>query len=443
VRLYLEAGATLFASLDGRQFDPPPKSALLIGEDLHDIALEGRGTIDGQASYEWRPNDFTDFYIRPNQLLMEAAGRPLLRPFPSGYPNETISPRLVLLLRCQDVRIAGLKFLRSRSWTINPYACKRLIFDGVYIYSSAKEGVWADGIDLDGCQDVRVANSTIETGDDAIVFWSADIWGPALPTENVTVTNCRLSSASSALKFCDGNSNAVRRVTIDNVVITNSNRGLAFMVFDGGVVEDVVIDNVTIDCRRFDWFWWGDGDPIHFNIKRRSDIDGRHYDNEPAAGIIRNVTISNVIAHGQGTSAMQGHPDSWLEGIRLNHVRLFVSHSADAPYESTTAALTLRYARDVAMKDVEIRWEEPRAATWQSGLTVDQVQDLLLEDMRIAAAPASDQPVLRLNDADGVLIRQSQFASIDVTGTKSRGVRLVDTEAKVSAGPGVPPVIVK
>jgi hypothetical protein len=85
VRLYLEAGATLFASLDGRQFDPPPKSALLIGEDLHDIALEGRGTIDGQASYVWQLNDFTDFYIRPNQLQMEAAGKPLLRPFPSGF----------------------------------------------------------------------------------------------------------------------------------------------------------------------------------------------------------------------------------------------------------------------------------------------------------------------------------------------------------------------
>ena len=108
-------------------------------------------------------------------------------------------------------------------------------------------------------------------------------------------------------------------------------------------------------CRRFDWFWWGDGDPIHFNIKRRSEIDGRTYENEPAAGIIRNVTISNVIAHGQGTSAIQGHPDSWLEGIRLNHVRLFVSHAPDAPYESTAAAMTLKYARDVAMKDVEIR----------------------------------------------------------------------------------------
>src|SRR5262249_12138794 len=153
-----------------------------------------------------------------------------------------------------------------------------------------------------GCQDLRIANSTIDTGDDAIVFWSSNGWGPALPTENVTVTNCRLSSASSALKFCDGNANAIRRVTIDNVVITKSNRGLAFMVFEGGVVEDVVISNVTIQTNRFDWFWWGDGDPIHFNITRRSELEGVKHENEAPAGRIRNVSISNVIAHGAGTS---------------------------------------------------------------------------------------------------------------------------------------------
>src|ERR1035437_4519252 len=48
VRLYLEAGATLFASPHGREFDPAPQSALLFGGDLHDIAIEGRGVIDGQ-----------------------------------------------------------------------------------------------------------------------------------------------------------------------------------------------------------------------------------------------------------------------------------------------------------------------------------------------------------------------------------------------------------
>ncbi len=399
VRLYLEAGATLFASLDGNQFDPSPKSALIYGEDLHDIALEGRGTLDGQASYEWHPNNFTDYYILPNQRNMEATGKPLMRPFPTGFGSEKIYPRLVLLIRCVDVRITGLKFLRSRSWTINPYACKRLLIDGVYIYSSQKEGVWADGIDPDGCQDVRIANSTVETGDDALVFYSANIWGPALPVENVTVTNCRFSSASSAIKFCDGNSNAIRRVNIDNVVITNSNRGIAFMVFDGGIVEDVVISNVTIATRRFDWFWWGDGDPLHFNIKRRSEVDGNKQPNEPPAGKIRNVIIQNVIAHGEGASVINGHPDSWLEGVRLNNIKLFVSSDSAAPYEHTSTALTVRQARGLRMRDVEIGWEKPYASTWTTGLSLDQIRDAVLDRVEVQPVPGSkiqsDQPERR------------------------------------------------
>ena len=427
VRLYLEAGATLFASLDGSDFDSPAKAALLYGEDVHDIAIEGRGTLDGQASYEWRVNDFTDYYIRPNQLLMEATGKPLMRSFPIGLHNAPVYPRLVLLLRCTDVRISGLKFVRSRSWTINPYACKRLTIDGVYIFSDQKMAVWADGIDPDGCQDVRISNSTIETGDDALVFYSATVWGPALPTENVTVTNCRLSSSSSAIKFCDANSNAVRRVAIDNVVITNSNRGLAFMVFDGGVVEDVVVSNVTINTRRFDWFWWGDGDPIHFNIQRRSEVDGQKRENEPPAGIIRNVSIRNVIAHGAGTSVIQGHPDSWLDGIRLEGVRLFVSHDPQAQYENTQAALSLRDARNFTMKDVEIQWEKPESPTWKAGMQVDSVKDLLLDGVNVATR-------VTLNNVETAIVRNSATQAIQVSGARSSKIRVLGTEGTVTSG---------
>jgi len=437
ITLYVEAGATIFATLDPHQYDDSKHAALIYGDSLHDIALEGGGTLDGQAAYEWRPSNFTDYYILPNQRHMEATGKPLLRSFPVGMNTDAVYPRMVLLLRCTDVRIAGLKFLHSRSWTINPYACRHLVIDGVYIYSNQKEAVWADGIDPDGCHDVHISNSTIETGDDAIVFYSTDGWGPALPTENVTVTNCRLSSSSSAIKFCDGNQIAVRHVVISNVNITNSNRGLAFMVFDGGIVEDVVIDGVTIDTRRFDWFWWGDGDPIHFNIKRRSEIDGQPKPNEPKAGIIRNVTISNVIAHGQGTSMIQGHPDSWLTGIRFNNVRLFVSHGADAPYEDTAAAMTLKYARDVKFDSVEIHWDEPHASTWESAFVADQVKDLALSDVSFDAAPASAHPAARLNDAGGVTVRDSQIASIHLTGSKTGSVRLIETGSTVTTGPEV------
>jgi polygalacturonase len=438
VRVYLEAGATIFASLDGKQFDAPPKSALFLGEDLRDIALEGRGTLDGQAAYEWRLNDFTDYLIRPNQLQMEATGKPLMRSFPVNSRTETVVPRLVLLLRCENVRLIGLRFIRSRSWTINAYACKKLLVDGVYIFSDGKQAVWADGIDPDGCQDVRIANSTIETGDDSIVLWSSNIWGPALPTENVTVTNCRLSSASSAFKFCDGNSNAVRRVTLDNVVITNSNRGLAFMVFDGGIIEDVSISNVVIETHRFDWFWWGDADPIHFNIKRRSEVDGTPKPNEPPPGKIRNVSISNVIAHGQGTSTINGHPQSWLENIHFDNVRLFVSHDPAAPYESTRSAMVLKQARNFSMRDVEIHWQEPNSPTWKSGLNVEDVENFRLDGAQIQPAPDSNSPVVELRNAKDVTVRSSRAASIHLAGSETSGVRLYDTEAKITADPDVP-----
>ncbi|MCJ7728269.1 MAG: glycosyl hydrolase family 28 protein, partial [Sedimentisphaerales bacterium] len=239
-------------------------------------------------------------------------GKPTLRSFPK--PNAT--PKMFLLIRCKDVRVAGLSLLRSPSWTMHPVGCERVVVDGVTIRTSLEDGVWADGIDPDGCKDVRIANCTIETGDDAIVFYSMNWYGPATPCENITVTNCRLSSASSAIKFCDGNMNCVRKVTISNCVITDSNRGIAFMVFDGGYVSDVVISDLTIDCRRHKWFWWGDGDPFHFNIKRRSEIMNRApQPGEPPAGSIRNVKLSNIIARGKGSSLINGHPDSWLDGV--------------------------------------------------------------------------------------------------------------------------------
>jgi hypothetical protein len=73
---------------------------------------------------------------------------------------------------------------------------------------------------------------------------------------------------------------------------------------------------------------------------------------------------------------------------------------------------------------------------------VDNVQDLILDGMSIDAAPGSSYPVLRLNDVDGVLVRQSRIASVDVAGA-SRAVSLWDTDSKVTAGPGVEPLTVK
>jgi hypothetical protein len=426
IRLHLESGATLFASLEGRDFDRGDRAALITGDNLENITLDGRGTVDGQASYEWSIHeDFDDAYIRDNMLLWKAQGRPLRRSYPAGFPNA-VFPKLVLLLRCKDVRIAGLSFIRSRSWTIHPYACERLVIDGVHIYSSLKEAVWADGIDPDGCRDVRIANSTIETGDDAIVFYSMDWFGPALPCENITVTNCRLSSASSAIKFCDGIKNCVRRVTISNTVITDSNRGLAFMVFDGGTVSDVVMSNLTIECVRKDWFWWGDGDPIHFNVKRRSEVDGRHYDNEPPPGRIQNVILRDIVARGQGSSRINGHPQSWLDNVTIENLRLFLTNAPDNPLEKADHAMAIRYARNLRLRDVEVAWGEPASAKWQSAVDARDVHTADFDGLYAGGATPA-HPAVRLTDAQDVRIRNARAKPgtgvfLAVEGKSTRGI---------------------
>ncbi len=442
VRFYLDAGATLFASTGSHAFEKTHWAALLYGEDLENISIEGRGTLDGQSEYEWRLDDLDDAYIRENSLIIKGLGRPLMRPFPKGFPTETVYPRMVLLIRCKDVRITGVSFVRSRSWNIHPYACERLVIDGVYIHSSLKEGVWADGIDPDGCKDVRISNSTIETGDDALVFYSSDAYGPALPCENITVTNCRLSSASSALKFVDGNLTSIRKVTVDNCVITSSNRGIAFMVFNKGYVSDVVLSNLTIETTGFDWYWWGDADPIHFNIKRLSEIDPkRPREKDPPMGAIRNVMIRNLIARGKGSCMINGHPESWLEGISLENVKLFLSADPASPLQKAVHAMKFRWARDLRLKDVEVVWEKPESEKWENALYVEDIQGLEIEGFSgRQAKPGTDLPAVVLNQVDDVVIRNSRSREgttvfLRVMGDKSRGVVLLNNDLRKAKVP--------
>lgn len=424
VRIHIEAGATVYSSKDRASFD---KYALFFAEDAQNITLEGRGTVHGQAEYVWRLNDVKDWYIYPHQVLMEKAGLPLRRAFPTP---ETYG-NLVLFIHCQDVRITGLSFLHSPTWTMHLFGCNRLVIDSVYVHTSLEAGVWADGIDPDGCKDVLISNCTIETGDDALVFYSGHSYGPARPCENITVTNCRLTSASSGLKFCDGNEVAIRNVTIDNCVISGANRGIAFMVFDGGILENVIISNVTVDCKPYDWFWWGDSDPIHFNCIQRSEIDPNiDKTKEAPVGVIRNVILKDVIARGTGANLIHGHRNSPLQNITLENVQLTIADSKGTPWAKYGDALFVDNASNFTMRNIEIVWETPNRADWNSALAVENVSDLTLDG--VSARQAQDgasTPAVVLKDVDTALVQHCRAQAgtgtfLHVAGENTREVAL-------------------
>jgi polygalacturonase len=428
----IEAGATLFASPDAKAYDYgqiPTKAALFFGEDLENVALCGQGTVDGQSEYERRPDDFESAF--DHKTLMQSSGKPILRPFPKGFPQRQVFPHLVWLGRSTNVQVTGLKLLRSPNWSIALYGCERAVFDRLYVYTSLKEAVWADGIDLDGCRDVTISNCAIETGDDCIALISENSWGPALACENITVTNCRLSSASAAVKFSEGNRLAIRHVRISHCVLTNVNRGFVFLALLGGEIADVTLSDLTVACRRFDWFWAGDGQPFHFRIKRVSEVNHEpRQPDEPFPGVIRNVTIRNVIARGQGSSPVQGHPESWLDGIRFENVKLALSADRAAPFDQARHAMHFRWARNVTLKNIAVSWEEPALPAWQSALCFEDVRGLELEGFAGRAAwPEHAPAAVVFNHVSDALLRNSRALDgtglfLEVRGDRSGNIRL-------------------
>jgi hypothetical protein len=430
VRIEIASGATVFASPDPAAYEfgnMPSKASLFFGEDLEDVAFEGAGTVDGQAEYEWREDDFETGFR--HKETMQQLGKPLLRSYPKGFPKREVFPHLVWLGNSRDVKFTGLKWLHSPSWTIALYGCERVRFDGLYVYTSLKDGVWADGIDLDGCKDVSISDCVIETGDDCIIFISTDVWGPARPCENVTVTRCRLSSASAGVKFSEGNRAGVRNVRVSDCVLTNVNRGFVFNTIQGGGISDVVLSNLTIHCKRYDWFWAGDGQPFYFRTTRTSELNKEPAKpGEPPPGKIRNILIRDVVAHAQGSSTLYGHAENWLEGITLENVRLFMTSHPAAPFDYAEHGIEFRRIKNLKLKDVAVTWEKPSLKAWQSALYFEDISGLDLNGVAGRGA-TQDVPAVLLNNVAGAVIQKSRVSEgtgvfFKALGRESREIRL-------------------
>ncbi len=401
VNIYLEAGATLYASENPSDFAEQKvksKDALLFGENLEDISIEGRGTVDGQQKYFWAPD--TSEHTFNHKILMEKLGLSTMRSYPAGFPTQQDYAHLLWLGRCTNVRITGVSFLHSPSWTFALFACSRVVIDGIYIYTSLKEAVWADGIDIVSSHDITIANSTIETGDDCIaIVCGIPEWGPDYPTENITITNCRFSSASAAIKFTEGNSRLVDHVVINNCVIFNTNRGITLQIATGGTVRDVIISNITMDLHRYDWFWAGDGNAFNFEIHRQSEWNHQPpIPGEPGPGLIKDVIFRDIIVHCQGSSHIEGHPERWLEGVTFENIKYFISHDPHAPYDQADSALVFRRARNLRLRNIEVYWEKPFYENWRNALLVEDVDGLQLSGfMGNAAWPEKNIPAVELN----------------------------------------------
>src|SRR5205085_1199337 len=211
VTLYLDNGATILAAdpkeTEGSYDLPEPNewdkyqdfghshwhNSLIWGENLENVSILGPGLITGKGLTRRspRPRRPVQSGDRPTTLGGGQAGAPPQSPLGEDDPPEVmygLGNKAVALKLCRNVTLRDFSVLNGGHFALLATGVDNLTIDNVKVDTNR------DGLDIDSCRNVRIANCSVNSpNDDAIVLKSSYALGVARATENVTITNCLVS----------------------------------------------------------------------------------------------------------------------------------------------------------------------------------------------------------------------------------------------------------
>jgi len=203
VTLQLEPGAVVRGSERMTDYQVGGRRRPLVwAENATNVAICGRGTIDGNGRAFMNPDkvrthagDFDPRLTRQGEEFMTPR---------FGTADGSVTPkarpyRVVALFDCRHVLMRDVTVIDAPIWTINFRDCDYVDVDGVKVLNNQSVPN-DDGIHCETCRNVHISNCELVCGDDALCITSVNSRKPGV-SENVTVSNCTLSSHSAGLRI--------------------------------------------------------------------------------------------------------------------------------------------------------------------------------------------------------------------------------------------------
>ncbi len=311
VTLHLLEGAVLLGVLNPMDYDRKGFTALILGHEQKNIAITGKGVIDGQGRQVAR-----NVAALVHKGLINDA-------FRNDRPEVEIRPMLIYFRSSENILIRGVTIRNGAAWIQTYDQCKNLRIDSITVDSRA---FWNnDGIDIVDCDSVAITNSYIDAADDGICLKSHD---PNSICQNILVRNCTIRSSANAIKFGTASRGGFRNIRLlNNKVFDTYRSAIALEAVDGGFIEDVEVDSLQV---------LNTGNAIFLRIGER--VAGKK-------GRLENIRISNI-----SVEIAAGKPDAGYE---------YDGPIEDMPRNISPAVIIAGLPgvmiRDITMKNIVLR----------------------------------------------------------------------------------------
>jgi hypothetical protein len=422
ITLKLETGTVLLGSelvadyqVDGR------RRPLVWAQNAANMMICGRGIIDGRGDTfmhldqpRTAANDFERRFTRQGKDFMSTKFGTADGPVTYGSrPN-----RLVAFYNCKDVTMRDVVLKDAPCWTLNFADCQNVNVDGVKVINNPVIPN-NDGFHFETCRNVHIANCELLCGDDAICVTSVNSRNPGF-CENVTVSNCTMSSRSAGVRLGYG-MNTVRNCVFENLVIRDSNRGIGLFVRQQGSIENVMFNNIVIQTRLHTGHWWGKSEPIHISVIPANKSTSK-------LGRIRNVTFSNMSADSESGVVIWAQEPGRIEDVTFNQLRLYIrkgplstSYGGNidlrpaydlkwAIFQHELAGIFCRGANGLTLHQIEIRWDSA-APEYSSALWCENTSRVVIDGFCGRQPDSEDaHAAIILDSVSGAVVRNSQAA---------------------------------
>ena len=283
VNLVIEEGAVLEFAFEPELYPIVPTrwegvdcwnlSPCIYAYQQTDIAITGKGTIDGGGSKEtwwpWVSNARFGFKEGMKVHQWNGARQRLLKAAEDGIDmdqrrfgtQDGLRPQLISPNQCDGVLIENVTLLRSPFWVIHPLLCNDVTVRGVHVNNDGPNG---DGCDPESCDRVMIENCFFNTGDDCIAIKSGRNNDgreggqgrfAGRPSKNIIIRNCEMQNGHGGVVIGSEISGGCQNVFAHDCKMDSPNLDRVLRIKTnscrGGVIENINMRNVTVgQCKE-------------------------------------------------------------------------------------------------------------------------------------------------------------------------------------------------